>query len=134
MCLFKFWLVWENEEVVDLQACEYGIHHYSSFLDFGNRLTLVIPKAIWRKMVKEIGSYNIKLDLNINTLWFEKKMMEYDWSQVIWVSKLGIVHEQQAYHEVLYEVNLSQKSKDNFILWASLLPSLASEGQVKCRK
>lgn len=40
----------------------------------------------------------------------------------IWVSKLGIVHEQQASHEVLYEVNLSQKRKDYFILWASLLP------------
>lgn len=81
MCLFKFWLVRENEEIVDLQACEYSIHHYSSFLDFGNRLTLVIPKAIWRKMVKGISSYNIKLDLNISTLWFEKKMMEYDWRQ-----------------------------------------------------
>lgn len=134
MSLFKVWLVRENKEIVHLQACDYGIHHYSSLLDFGNRLSLVIPKAIWRKMVKGIGSYNIKIDLNISTLWFEKKMMEYDWRQVIWISKLGIVHKQQPSHEVLYEVNLSQKRKDYFILWATLLTSLASEGQVKCRK
>lgn len=67
MSLFKFSLVRKNEEMVDLQAWEYGIHH-NSVLDSGNRLTLVIPKALWRKMVKGIGSYNIKIDLNINTL------------------------------------------------------------------
>lgn len=67
MSLFKFSLVRKNEEMVDLQACEYGIHH-NSVLDSGNRLTLVISKALWRKMVKGIGSYNIKIDLNINTL------------------------------------------------------------------
>lgn len=72
MFLFKVWLIPENEEIVPLQACEYGIHHDSLFLDFGKRLPFVIPKAIWKKMVKGMGSYNVKIDLNINTLWFEK--------------------------------------------------------------